>query len=82
MNGENSPEPEMDPMDVAACAYLIWEKEGKPHGRDVEHWLQAETLLRAMHVVEPRADKESAPAARKRKGARPARQDKPEPPAS
>ena len=52
MNAENSPQPELNPIDVAACAYLIWEKEGKPHGRDAEHWMQAETLLRAMHAAE------------------------------
>ncbi|HUC69055.1 MAG TPA: DUF2934 domain-containing protein [Stellaceae bacterium] len=22
-------------------AYQIWEREGKPHGRDAEHWQQA-----------------------------------------
>lgn len=24
-------------------AYEIWEGEGRPHGRDIEHWSQAET---------------------------------------
>ncbi len=33
--------------EIAACAYLIWEKEGRPHGRDVAHWLQAEEHLLA-----------------------------------
>jgi len=23
-------------------AYEIWENEGRPHGRDLEHWLSAE----------------------------------------
>jgi hypothetical protein len=31
--------------DIAYCAYLIWEREGQPAGRDKEHWLQAETQL-------------------------------------
>ena len=61
MNGENSPSPELNPADIAACAHMIWEKEGKPCGRDVEHWLQAETLLRAMRAAE--ADGDKAPAA-------------------
>lgn len=26
---------------VAVRAYEIWEKQGRPHGRDREHWLQA-----------------------------------------
>jgi hypothetical protein len=29
--------------EIAFCAYLIWEKEGRPSGREKEHWLQAET---------------------------------------
>ena len=27
---------------VRLRAYLIWEREGRPEGRDVEHWQQAE----------------------------------------
>jgi hypothetical protein len=30
---------------VAAVAYAIWEKEGRPHGRDVAHWAMAEALV-------------------------------------
>lgn len=26
---------------IALRAYQIWIDEGRPHGRDVEHWLQA-----------------------------------------
>jgi hypothetical protein len=26
-------------------AYEIWENEGRPHGRDREHWFLAETQL-------------------------------------
>ena len=85
MNAENSPQPELNPMDVAACAYLIWEKEGRPHGRDIEHWMQAETLLRAMHAAESNAAMNSAkaasptstsePMARKRRNRRAAQQE-------
>lgn len=28
---------------IAERAYALWEQEGCPHGRDVDHWLQAET---------------------------------------
>lgn len=31
---------------VAQFAYFIWEKEGYQHGRDKEHWLQAEEHLK------------------------------------
>jgi hypothetical protein len=27
---------------VRERAYEIWENEGRPHGRDLEHWLSAE----------------------------------------
>lgn len=26
-------------------AYAIWEREGRPHGRDRDHWLQAQWEL-------------------------------------
>lgn len=31
---------------IALCAMTIWEAEGRPQGRAVEHWLQAEARLR------------------------------------
>ena len=36
----------LPPEAVAAYAYHIWEQEGRPVGRDREHWLQAEAQLR------------------------------------
>ncbi len=30
---------------IAALAYEIWEKEGYPNGREVEHWVAAEQEL-------------------------------------
>lgn len=46
-------------------SYEIWEREGRPHGRDVEHWRLAETELvsEVAAVVAPKAKK--APAARR-----------------
>ncbi len=32
--------------EVAQAAYRIWEREGRPHGRDREHWLEAVEQLR------------------------------------
>lgn len=26
-------------------AYVIWEREGRPQGRELDHWLQAESEL-------------------------------------
>jgi Protein of unknown function (DUF2934) len=31
---------------IRARAYESWEQEGRPHGRDREHWHQAETEMR------------------------------------
>ncbi|MBI5687622.1 MAG: DUF2934 domain-containing protein [Verrucomicrobia bacterium] len=33
--------------EIAALAYYIWELEGRPHGRDFEHWVKAEAQLKA-----------------------------------
>lgn len=30
---------------ISSRAYQIWEQEGRPHGRDLEHWAQAEAEL-------------------------------------
>ena len=30
---------------ISICAYLIWEQEGRPEGRDKSHWVQAEEQL-------------------------------------
>jgi hypothetical protein len=31
--------------EIAVCAYCIWLQEGKPEGRALDHWLQAELQL-------------------------------------
>lgn len=31
---------------VREIAYAIWEREGRPHGQEMEHWLRAEMTLR------------------------------------
>jgi hypothetical protein len=32
--------------DIAFAAYCLWEHEGRPQGRDWDHWIRAESLLR------------------------------------
>jgi hypothetical protein len=32
--------------EIAALARSIWEKNGRPEGRDIEHWLLAESQIR------------------------------------
>ena len=29
---------------IRVIAYTLWEEEGRPHGRHLDHWLKAETL--------------------------------------
>jgi hypothetical protein len=33
---------------VREAAYYIWEKEGRIHGRDQDHWLRAENDVRRL----------------------------------
>jgi hypothetical protein len=42
---KNFTEPTQD--EIAAYAYKLWEAEGRPSGRDVDHWLQAKAHLTA-----------------------------------
>jgi Protein of unknown function (DUF2934) len=30
---------------TSSRAYALWEKEGRPDGRDLEHWLEAERIV-------------------------------------
>ncbi|BAI75850.1 hypothetical protein AZL_d00240 (plasmid) [Azospirillum sp. B510] len=34
-------------------AHELWEKEGRPQGRDADHWTQAEAEIRGSGAVEP-----------------------------
>jgi hypothetical protein len=34
-------------VQIAVCAYLIWEEQGRPHGQHEAHWLQGEKQLKA-----------------------------------
>ncbi|MFT3974864.1 MAG: DUF2934 domain-containing protein [Amaricoccus sp.] len=54
MNPKTPTEP-----DIARKAYELWEAEGRPEGRDVAHWHQAERDV-AEPVIDPVPD---APAA-------------------
>lgn len=35
-----------DPQEIARLAYFAWEHDGRPEGRDVDYWLEAESRLR------------------------------------
>jgi hypothetical protein len=36
---------ELDRRDIETLAYFIWEKQGCPSDRAMEHWLEAEYLV-------------------------------------
>lgn len=33
--------------DIRTRSYLIWEREGRPEGRQLDHWLRAQAELKA-----------------------------------
>jgi hypothetical protein len=36
-------------LEIQHAAYLLWIEEGRPEGRDLEHWLAAKELLCHRH---------------------------------
>ena len=42
MNNGNDPESDSLDEAIAHRAYQIWESEGRPVGRDLDHWARAE----------------------------------------
>jgi len=61
MQALNAPQQRFTEMDVARRAFEIFLAEGRPIGRDAEHWLQAERELVA--EAEARDAAEHTPAA-------------------
>ena len=46
--------PELSKEDrIRAIAYSIWEEEGRPDGRDEEHWLRACAIVQAEEAPNP-----------------------------
>jgi|HubBroStandDraft_5_1064220.scaffolds.fasta_scaffold406412_1 hypothetical protein len=41
-----APQLEITNESIAARAYILWEKQGRPHGHDVANWLLAESQLK------------------------------------
>jgi hypothetical protein len=56
--------------EIALCAMTIWVEEGRPEGRDLEHWLVAEARLRRALQVEADAAAGSQPRRTTRNAAR------------
>jgi Protein of unknown function (DUF2934) len=47
-------------------AYFIWVREGRQHGRELEHWLQAESELTRLAGTRRRTQRGGATTARPR----------------
>ena len=45
--------PEIPHDKIAARAAEIWERKGRPHGQDVQNWVEAEAELRAEFAAAP-----------------------------
>lgn len=55
-------------QEIAKRAYALWEREGRPDGRSVEHWLTAERELNASMSPEAPIDADGAsPAGQKKR---------------
>ncbi len=50
--------------EVAKRAYTMWELEGRPTGKDLEHWLRAEAEIEATRHAQ--TAKEAPPKRRRR----------------
>ena len=48
-----SPMPEPTESDIQHAAYLLWIENGRPEGRDLDHWLAAKELLCHRHGRSP-----------------------------
>ena len=43
--------------EIETIAYDIWEKSGRVHSRELEHWLEAERIVNARYALETREKK-------------------------
>jgi hypothetical protein len=53
---ERGPADEAVRLNTQRRAYEIWQSEGSPNGRDVDHWLRAEAEITSSHCSAPAAD--------------------------
>jgi hypothetical protein len=58
-NSSTSPVPYAD--SVSRRAYELWEKEGRPEGSDLRHWLQAEQELAGNYPTRDSANEMTSP---------------------
>lgn len=56
--------------EISLRAYQIWEAEGKPVGKDFEHWLRAKAELASVVEAAPAAKAPATPAPAKKAAAK------------
>ena len=62
---------------IEARAYELWERDGRPHGRQDEHWRLAEVEILSLTKAKPpagkktKAEPKAKPAAKTKKSAKP-----------
>ena len=49
-NATGRPANEATNVEIATVAYSIWEQEGRPEGRALEHWRAAEAQVRQIRA--------------------------------
>jgi hypothetical protein len=42
--------------EIEMIAYELWEKSGRVHGRDLEHWFEAETIVKERYELKRREE--------------------------
>jgi hypothetical protein len=47
--------------EIQSIAYRLWEEEGRPQGRDAQHWQAAEAMWRDQHKQESQAVQSDLP---------------------
>ena len=58
---------QLDEREIASRSYFIWEREGKPHGKDLDHWLRAKLEIEAEAVPPTNGSKPKASRAKSTK---------------
>ncbi len=61
MNGDSLPDDAEE--GIRARAYEIWESEGRPHGRHLDHWFRSEREIRVEAPAKVKPKKRSVKAA-------------------
>lgn len=52
--------------EIQELAYEIFEKSGRAHGRELDHWLEAERIIKAHEIDVHAADIEAAVSTKRR----------------